>query len=306
VACWQCTGSNNQCTSETDQGSLEYCWPNITTCSIVKLTQRTDSSVIWGVSCGVPDKEEEASSCVTVTTDTSDGYLCTCNSSYCNAIDSGKAMISRAELGITGSGLECHTCSGEAGLCSTADDEGTAVDCGEGVDTCLVATKTQDDGTSLTYRGCGAKDRPVEQKCSETDGFWLCTCTETKCNNATYTKTLMEYATSTTTTTTTTSTTTTTTTVTTTSTTTTPCDDTVTTCPTTTTTTAVPSSGVGAGTTTLAVAGVTLVSTLTTATTTLLMMSTSTVAAGAFSWISEVTPALATYLYFNLIKSYLL
>ena len=43
--------------------------------------------VIWGVSCGVPDKEEEASSCVTVTTDTSDGYLCTCNSSYCNAID---------------------------------------------------------------------------------------------------------------------------------------------------------------------------------------------------------------------------
>lgn len=49
-------------------------------------------------------------------------------------------MISRAELGITGSGLECHTCSGEAGLCSTADDEGTAVDCGEGVDTCLVAT----------------------------------------------------------------------------------------------------------------------------------------------------------------------
>ena len=236
-------------------------------------------------------------------------------------------MISRAELGITGSGLECHTCSGEAGLCSTADDEGTAVDCGEGVDTCLVATstsnsqlylcvqrftgifvllETQDDGTSLTYRGCGAKDRPVEQKCSETDGFWLCTCTETKCNNATYTKTLMEYATSTTTTTTTTSTTTTTTTVTTTSTTTTPCDDTVTTCPTTTTTTAVPSSGVGAGTTTLAVAGVTLVSTLTTATTTLLMMSTSTVAAGAFSWISEVTPALATYLYFNLIKSYIL
>ena len=43
--------------------------------------------MIWGVSCGVPDKEEEASSCVTVTTDTSDGYLCTCNSSYCNAID---------------------------------------------------------------------------------------------------------------------------------------------------------------------------------------------------------------------------
>ena len=107
----------------------------------------------------MPDKEAEASSCVTVTTDTSDGYLCTCNSSYCNAIDrcvshntlhlimypfiiSGKAMISRAELGITGSGLECHTCSGEAGLCSSADDEGTAVDCGEDVDTCLVATST--------------------------------------------------------------------------------------------------------------------------------------------------------------------
>ena len=69
-------------------------------------------------------------------------------------------MISRAELGITGSGLECHTCSGEAGLCSTADDEGTAVDCGEGVDTCLVATSESNSQLcSEIYRNiCTSRD----------------------------------------------------------------------------------------------------------------------------------------------------
>ena len=48
-------------------------------------------------------------------------------------------MISRAEQGITGSGIKCHTCTGDSGICSTVDDEGVVTDCGEGVSTCLVA-----------------------------------------------------------------------------------------------------------------------------------------------------------------------
>ena len=48
-------------------------------------------------------------------------------------------MISRAELGITGSGLTCHTCTGDSGICANMEDEGVAIDCGEGVSTCLVA-----------------------------------------------------------------------------------------------------------------------------------------------------------------------
>ena len=48
-------------------------------------------------------------------------------------------MIARAELGITGSGLNCHQCSGSGGLCTNSTDEGDLIDCGDGVNTCLVA-----------------------------------------------------------------------------------------------------------------------------------------------------------------------
>merc|ERR1711936_1219984 len=98
-------------------------------------------------------------------------------------------MIARAEQGISGSGLNCHSCSGTSNLCTNSSDEGTVIDCGEGVTTCLIAT----DGSS-TARGCGLVGLSPEGKC----------------NNLTNTATLLEYATSTTTTTTTTSTTTTT------------------------------------------------------------------------------------------------
>ena len=109
---------------------------NIVHCNSFYLLQ-----VIWGISCGVPDAEAEgANTCETLTTSTQDGYMCTCNSSWCNNIDNGKQMIARAELGITGSGLMCHTCSGTSGLCLNSTDEGSLIDCGEGVSTCLVAT----------------------------------------------------------------------------------------------------------------------------------------------------------------------
>ncbi len=49
-------------------------------------------------------------------------------------------MIARAEQGITGSGLHCHSCSGSSNLCTNSSDQGTLIDCGEGVVTCLIAT----------------------------------------------------------------------------------------------------------------------------------------------------------------------
>ena len=96
------------------------------------------NQVLWGISCGVPGVEA-SDGCIELKTATQEGYSCTCNSSWCNNIDNGKAMISRAASGITGSGITCHTCTGEGGLCTDANDEGSLVDCGEGVETCLVA-----------------------------------------------------------------------------------------------------------------------------------------------------------------------
>ena len=49
-------------------------------------------------------------------------------------------MIARAEQGISGTGLNCHSCSGTSNLCTNSSDEGTVIDCGEGVTTCLIAT----------------------------------------------------------------------------------------------------------------------------------------------------------------------
>ena len=69
-----------------------------------------------------------------------DGYLCTCNTSNCNTIEKGKEMITRAESGIVGDGIECHVCTGNGGICSGESDAGSIINCGEGVETCLLAT----------------------------------------------------------------------------------------------------------------------------------------------------------------------
>ena len=47
-------------------------------------------------------------------------------------------MVARAEFGFTGSGLKCHVCDGDGGLCNSDDDEGVIIDCGEAVHTCLL------------------------------------------------------------------------------------------------------------------------------------------------------------------------
>ena len=160
IACNQCSGDNYLCSSETDTGALEYCYPNVTTCSIGKLTDRTNSQVVWGISCGVGEVDVDGTVCQEFSTQTADGYVCTCNTSWCNSIDQvgggvfadkhsdnqtplqsqGKQMIARAEQGITGSGLNCHVCSGSSNLCTNSTDQGTLIDCGEGVVTCLIAT----------------------------------------------------------------------------------------------------------------------------------------------------------------------
>ena len=49
-------------------------------------------------------------------------------------------MITRAESGIVGNGIECHVCIGDGGICTEESDGGTVINCGEGVETCLLAT----------------------------------------------------------------------------------------------------------------------------------------------------------------------
>ena len=87
IACNQCSGDNFLCSSESDTGTLEYCTPNVTTCSIGKLTDRTNNQVVWGISCGVGEVDVDGTVCQEFKTQTADGYVCTCNTSWCNSID---------------------------------------------------------------------------------------------------------------------------------------------------------------------------------------------------------------------------
>ena len=48
-------------------------------------------------------------------------------------------MITTAESGITGVGVECHVCSGAGGMCTADTDGGSVTNCGDGVQTCLLA-----------------------------------------------------------------------------------------------------------------------------------------------------------------------
>ena len=87
IACNQCSGDNYLCSGDTDTGAIEYCWANVTTCSIGKLTDRTNSQVVWGISCGVGEVDVDGTVCQPFQTQTADGYVCTCNTSLCNSID---------------------------------------------------------------------------------------------------------------------------------------------------------------------------------------------------------------------------
>ena len=72
IACNQCSGDNYLCSGDTDTGAIEYCWANVTTCSIGKLTDRTNSQVVWGISCGVGEVDVDGTVCQPFQTQTAD------------------------------------------------------------------------------------------------------------------------------------------------------------------------------------------------------------------------------------------
>ena len=50
----------------------------------------------------------------------------------------------RADLGVTGVGRHCYQCRGRGGLCEGgAEDGGVVMDCGEGVQTCVLARNSE-------------------------------------------------------------------------------------------------------------------------------------------------------------------
>jgi len=61
-------------------------------------------------------------------------------------------------MGISGTGLVCHVCTGEENECQSAADAGTSTDCGDDVRSCLLGKSN--DGTSVA-RGCGIKGNPA-------------------------------------------------------------------------------------------------------------------------------------------------
>ena len=46
--------------------------------------------VVWGISCGVGEVDVDGTVCQEFKTQTADGYVCTCNTSWCNSIDQVK------------------------------------------------------------------------------------------------------------------------------------------------------------------------------------------------------------------------
>ena len=70
---------------------------------------------------------------------TADGFLCSCNTSKCNSIAKGKEMIAKSEKGATGEGIECHVCAGDGGVCTGESDEGSVLNCGKDITTCMLA-----------------------------------------------------------------------------------------------------------------------------------------------------------------------
>ena len=43
--------------------------------------------VVWGISCGVGEVDVDGTVCQEFNTQTADGYVCTCNTSWCNSIE---------------------------------------------------------------------------------------------------------------------------------------------------------------------------------------------------------------------------
>ena len=65
--------------------------------------------------------------------------MCTCGQDDCNSRMGALEMMARAEMGVTGVGRYCHQCRGQGGLCGSSTDAGRSLDCGQGVNTCILA-----------------------------------------------------------------------------------------------------------------------------------------------------------------------
>jgi len=144
--------------------------------------------------CGTPGDYIPGINCEEFQISGYTGQYCTCDVSWCNNYEKSEVYLSRAESGITGTGLTCHVCSGDDNLCTSTSDEGSQVDCGEGVSTCLLGKSN--DGIQIA-RGCGLKGSQVALGCNIGTDFTVCMCNSTVCNSATNTAFLFSLATTT-------------------------------------------------------------------------------------------------------------
>jgi hypothetical protein len=171
----------------------------VTTCTIGKITNTAaGGSVLWGRGCGPANfKTSDVAVCQPyLAAGGASGQLCTCTTSGCNSAAAGTGLITRAELGLSGTGLQCRLCTGgSAGqyLCSGgAGDDGLSVDCGTGVATCRLAITP--NGTIA--RACGIKGAlPAPAACQQSAAGTVCTCPVALCNSVAGTPALFAHTT---------------------------------------------------------------------------------------------------------------
>jgi hypothetical protein len=195
IMCYACTGTYGVCTSAADNGTATYCPGNVTTCTIGKITNTAAGSVLWGRGCGPANfKTAELAVCQPyLAASGASGQLCTCTTSGCNSAAAGTGLITRAELGLSGTGIQCRLCTGGGAgqyLCSGgAADDGLSVDCGTGVATCRLAITS--NGT--VARACGTKGAlPAPAACQlSAAGTVVCTCPVALCNSVAGTPALL-------------------------------------------------------------------------------------------------------------------
>jgi hypothetical protein len=185
--CFACTGTYGVCANAADNGTATYCPGNVTTCTVGKITNSAAGSVLWGRGCGPANfKTAEAAVCQPyLAAGGASGQLCTCTTSGCNSAAAGTVLITRAELGLSGTGIQCRLCTGgSAGqyICSVgAGDDGLSVDCGTGVATCRLAITP--NGT--VARACGTKGAlAAPAACQQSAAGTVCTCPVALCNSA--------------------------------------------------------------------------------------------------------------------------
>ena len=142
--------------------------------------------MVWGASCGaasliIPTEYH----CQTLELGPGTGMMCSCTTSFCNSRMAALEMIARAEFGLTGRGVSCQQCGGEAGLCEDGAEAGLALDCGVGVETCSLAWSEE---RGAWARGCGLRGLLAtsgQVTCSLThhQSWLVCYCGGHLCNN---------------------------------------------------------------------------------------------------------------------------